>query len=275
MKIYQQLGRACAKVNLHLNVFDKKEDGYHQIISVFQKINMFDEILVKLILDGTNEENIIKVSGLEGICEPLKDSMSKAALFFSKKFSIILNMEIKIVKNIPHKSGLGGASSDAAFILSVLNKVYNKTVDQEYLTQVAYNVGADVPFFLSEARAAIVEGIGEIITPIAKPKNFFGFVLMPKSKDSSTVSAYKELDEKGLGKQVFSKQELIDMYNNPVPQWKFFNEFEKVVPPASINRPKTSFYTLSGSGSSSVLINTFFAPYSFDFDGQIYPILFL
>ncbi|MDY4889370.1 MAG: 4-(cytidine 5'-diphospho)-2-C-methyl-D-erythritol kinase [Sphaerochaetaceae bacterium] len=275
MKCQTELGRAPAKVNLHLNVYGKRPDGYHELISVFQKISLADEILMKVYHDDSSITiPEAYVTGLENLVEKGHDSMTKAIGFWCRRFNIPIRVEIVINKRIPSGSGLGGASSDAAFVLLVLNQLFFKQVDQDYMSAVALEVGADVPFFLSGAHAAVVEGIGDVITPLAKPKNFFGYVLLPK-KSVATSSAYSRLDEIGLCTRVLDGAELANMYSSPIGTWRFANDFARVTLPPEVRVPDNAFYSLTGSGSAGIMLNSVFPPFAADFDGQVFPVLLL
>lgn len=274
MKTIIEKGRAPAKVNLHLNVFRKLPDGYHEIISVFQKVSLADELMVRLHYDDRSIADAdCTVRGLESVAEPGKDTMTKAVRFFGARYSIPMRVEIDINKRIPSGAGLGGGSSDAATVLLILCNVFQKKVDQDFLSACARSVGADVPFFISGGHAAVVEGIGDILTPIS-PKNFFGYVLVPRTGES-TADAYARLDEKGLCARVYDRAELERMYSGPIKNWRFANDFARVVRPPETRLPQGSFYTLTGSGSAGILLNSIFPPFKADFDGDALPALLL
>ena len=275
MKCVTELGRAPAKVNLHLNVFRKRADGYHELISIFQKTSFADELMLKVCYDDPSiQEPSVKVAGLEGIAENGKDTMTRAVNFWCSRFGIPVRVEIAINKRIPSGTGLGGASSDAALVLVILNHLFSKEADQDYLTDCALKVGADVPFFLSGSHAAVVEGIGDIITPIAAPKNFFGYILVPDQK-VGTKDAYGNLDALGLCTRVMDCSELLKMYGSPVGTWRFANDFARIVAPPAVRVPRNSFYSLTGSGSAGILLNSVFPPFASDFSGQSLPVLLL
>lgn len=274
MKCVTELGRASGKVNLHLNVFGKRPDGYHEIISIFQKVSLADELMLKISYDDPSiQEPEVLVKGLEGIAEPGKDTMTRAVRFWCRRFSIPVKAEIVINKRIPAKSGMGGGSSDAALVLLVLNHIFQQKVDKQFLTDCAMGVGADVPFFISGGHAAVVEGVGDVLTPIV-PKNLFGYVLMPKTV-SDTANAYAELDRKGLCTRVLDRAELMKMYAGPISSWRFANDFSRVVLPPAVNVPRNCFYSLTGSGSAGLMLNSVYPPFAAEFEGVSIPVLLL
>lgn len=276
MKRKVQIGRACGKVNLHLNVFGRRPDGYHEIISIFRKINLADELVMKVAWDDPSiQEPEVRVKGLEGLgVEEGADTLTRAVRFWCRRRGVPARVEIGITKRIPAGSGLGGGSSDAAWALMALDQIFSWKADPGYLAAAAAEVGADVPFFLSGCGAAVVEGVGEVVTPLPEGRNWFGHILVPNNR-SGTSGAYRRLDELGLRPRTMDRGELEAMYNRPIAEWRFANDFEKVVPPPRIQVPKGAFYSLTGSGSAAVLLNSFFPPFKAEFDGEAIPVLLL
>ncbi len=172
---------APSKVNLCLFVLFKRNDGYHEIESVMQTINIFDEIS----LEKTS-------SGVELVVEPSLDIPSeenlafKAALNFFEATAIEGGAFIKLKKGIPSGSGLGGGSSDAASVLLLLNRAYGSPLTMTELAKLGEILGSDVPFFLVQG-TALVKGRGEKVYPIPFNLTFHLTVVMPPSSLSTRL----------------------------------------------------------------------------------------
>lgn len=175
-----------AKLNLYLRVCSKREDGYYNIETIFQKINLCDRITIRL----TPRDGIkIKVDN------PLvpvdkKNIAFRAADIFFKKFKIKCGVEIWINKNIPISAGLGGGSSNAASVLLGLNQLCGINISLRELSLFGRRLGADVPFFIYPYRFALGLGKGDIISPIETDMRFWNIVVYPgfEVKTSSVYS---------------------------------------------------------------------------------------
>ena len=150
--------RAPAKINLTLEVLSKRGDGYHEIRSVIQTIDLCDIITIDEGKD-TSFKSTIKE------WDPEMSLVSKAVHLFREVTGITRNVSITIEKNIPMMAGLGGDSSDAAAVLRGLNRLYETNLPKEELHRIAEQLGSDVPFFLYGG-TALIEGRGEIVTPL-------------------------------------------------------------------------------------------------------------
>jgi len=178
---------AAAKINLMLDILDKRADGYHEICSIMQKISYFDT------LDITFTENDITVSGSDSLLpRNEKNICYKAAKAYFERSGIKGGVNIYIYKNIPTCAGLGGGSSDAAATLLALEKKFGALKTD--LLPLATEIGADVPFCMSE-RTALCEGIGEKITPIkTKDPSSFYVTVAKGSRGLSTAEIYNKFD---------------------------------------------------------------------------------
>lgn len=188
---------APSKVNLCLFVLFKRNDGYHEIESVMQTINIFDEI---------NLEKTYR--GIELIVEPSLDIPPeenlafKAAMNFFEATAIEGGAFIKLKKDIPSGSGLGGGSADAASVLLLLNRAYGNPLTIMELARLGEILGSDVPFFLVQG-TALVKGRGEKVFPLPFNLTFHLTVVMP-SKSLSTSLVY----EKFMPQKSFEKNTL-------------------------------------------------------------------
>jgi 4-diphosphocytidyl-2-C-methyl-D-erythritol kinase len=150
--------RAPAKVNLTLEVLSKRDDGYHEIRSVIQTIDLCDIITID---DG---ENITFQSETKE-WDAKKSLISKAVSLFRETTGFSQGVSITVEKNIPMMAGLGGDSSDAAAVLRGLNRFCGTNLSFEELHKMAEQLGSDVPFFLYGG-TALIKGRGEEVTPL-------------------------------------------------------------------------------------------------------------
>jgi 4-diphosphocytidyl-2-C-methyl-D-erythritol kinase len=163
---------APAKLNLFLHITGRRSDGYHLLQSVFMLIDWCDTLHFESRPDG-------KLSR-EDLSSPLPadDLILRAARALQQASNCILGAHIGIKKSIPAQAGMGGGSSDAASTLLALNRLWKLDLSLEQLTRIGVQLGADVPFFLA-GHNAWVEGIGDIINPVAVPAGQF-LVLKPQ-----------------------------------------------------------------------------------------------
>lgn len=187
-KVIKLKALANAKINLHLEVLSKRADGYHDISTIFQSIDLADEIHLTL-SDGdgvfVSTENIM----IDG--ENLAETAAEAFLKQSNKTA---KVDILIKKNIPLLSGLAGGSADAAAVLLLLNSAFDYPLTQNELLSLGAKLGADIPFCITGG-TALAEGIGEKLSPIANIDSF-EVVLIKHYKKSSTGAMYGRLDDR-------------------------------------------------------------------------------
>ena len=153
--------QSFAKINLGLEVLGTRPDGYHEIRTIFQTIDLCDTITLK-----ENQTGVISVSGTDATIDwGGKNTVSQAFRQLYGNFHLRQGYDVRIVKNIPPGSGLGGGSGNAAVILLFLCEHFQLRISLTDLLELARGIGADVPFFLFGG-TAIGEGIGERITLI-------------------------------------------------------------------------------------------------------------
>ncbi len=184
--------KANAKINLYLNVLEKRKDNYHNISSVMQSIDLSDDLIF-----------FKKSSGIKIVCNDLnlpldeRNLMYKSAeLLITKFFKLdYLGVLIILKKRIPIASGLGGGSADAAATLIGINKLLNLDLSDSELIKIGSSIGSDVPFCLIGG-TAIVEGKGEKILPLESLEDIW-IVLMKPSYNLLTKDIYKKYDKIG------------------------------------------------------------------------------
>ena len=182
-----------AKLNLYLEVLNKRPDGYHNIRSLFERISLSDELTFK---QSDNQRIEIK-SDAKDMPKNNRNLVYKAASLLREALGIKKGVSIEIKKRIPLGSGLGGGSSNAASALLALNNLWHLGLSQKKLFAYGSYLGSDVPFFLSGASFALVEGRGEKIKPLSHfKKKFWHIIIVPDFK-VSTQEIYAGLDNLG------------------------------------------------------------------------------
>ena len=158
---------APAKLNLFLHITGVRDDGYHNLQTIFQLLDYSDEVTLKRRLDGV----INRVSGLESV-EPEDDLIVKAARALQEHTGTNYGVDLGVSKVLPIGGGIGGGSSDAATTLLGLNQLWQCNVPQQELLSIARTIGADVPVFVN-GHSAWAEGIGEDLTPLELPEKWY------------------------------------------------------------------------------------------------------
>ncbi|MGM0452888.1 MAG: 4-(cytidine 5'-diphospho)-2-C-methyl-D-erythritol kinase [Thermodesulfobacteriota bacterium] len=177
---------APAKINLYLDVLGRRVDGYHELQMLMCCIGLFDIVRLTAAPD-------ISVS-CDAADVPADESniAHRAARCFFNATAIDAGVHIAIHKTIPVGAGLGGGSSNAAAVLSGLNRHFGYRLPQPRLAELARTIGADVPFFLY-GRPAVATGLGEILTPFAGLRSW-PIVLIYPMQPVSTAAVYKKLN---------------------------------------------------------------------------------
>jgi len=212
-----------AKINLTLEVLGPRSDGYHEIRTIMQPIDLFDHVEIEITDEGGIE---LSSTGIE--IPSGNDNLAwKAADAFLKESGIDNGVKIFIRKSIPPGAGLGGGSGNAAAVLTGLNRLTG-ALSQQKLDSLAPALGADVPFFMRSV-TALAEGIGEKITAI---KNFplFYYVLLVPNLHISTADVYKkwdDLNKTGVKEGVdAAAEEIIDRFRDAERDFPLRNDLE-------------------------------------------------
>jgi 4-diphosphocytidyl-2-C-methyl-D-erythritol kinase len=154
---------APAKLNLFLHIVGRRPDGYHELQTCFQFVDLCDEIEIGVRADG----RIRRVADMPGVPEDA-DLCVRAARLLQAAAGTRLGADIGVLKRIPMGGGLGGGSSDAATCLVALNELWQLRRPEDELAALGLKLGADVPVFV-RGRAAWAEGVGERLTPLYPP----------------------------------------------------------------------------------------------------------
>jgi 4-diphosphocytidyl-2-C-methyl-D-erythritol kinase len=166
---------AFAKINLFLDVLGKRQDGYHNIVSVMQSVSLCDELTIEYLPQGSGVHLSCNVAELS----TGKDNLiSQAATALISEFEIPGGFRIELAKQIPLGGGLAGGSSDCAATLRGINALCELNIPHERLLEIGTQLGADVPFCLTGG-TALTEGIGEKITPLAPHPPCYIIIVCP------------------------------------------------------------------------------------------------
>lgn len=240
--------KAYAKVNLTLAVGEKRLDGYHEVVSVMQRVSLHDTLTAEQTREGitlTCSDPALP-SGEENLAH-------RAASLFFRETGIAGGAALTLEKRIPSQAGLGGGSSDAASALLALRKLYAPALSDTELETMAAALGSDVPFFI-HGGTQLATGRGEVLSPLP-PLTDGWFVIVKPTESFSTPAMYRRLDE------------LSPACTPPLPPLQgglpalaagLFNRFEAAIPAGSAVwdiKARLAAYgalasLLSGSGSA-------------------------
>jgi len=181
---------APAKLNLFLHVTGRRADGYHELQTVFQLVDLADALRFEPRADG----EIHRVAGPPEV-SAAEDLCLRAAWRLREAAGSSAGVDIRLEKRIPIQGGLGGGSSDAATTLVALNEIWGLRLPVEALADIGLGLGADVPLFV-HGRSAWAEGIGERLTPLELPERHFAIVFPGVGIATAEVFQAPELTRK-------------------------------------------------------------------------------
>ena len=248
------MGLICpsySKVNIGLKVLSQRDDGYHNIYTIFQELNFGDSIDIE-----KRDHGFKIIANVDWIPTNKSNICYKAYTEIKKEFSEVKGIHIKIDKKIPIGSGLGGGSANAAALLKGIKNIYKLEVTESKLEEIGGEVGADVPFFI-RGKTQLGEGIGDKLTQL--PKAIMGTYLLVIPKISiRTEWAYSVIKNRLNNQNKNAK--FSSFSNEDYSSLQIFeNDFEQIVIPAypEIGAIKSKllnlgarFASLSGSGST-------------------------
>ncbi len=206
-----------AKINIGLNITEKRNDGFHNLESVFYPVyNLTDKILI------TESKNFNLVNnGIDLKIKKEQNLIYKAFKAIKNNYNIP-NIKIDLQKNIPIGAGLGGGSADASFVLKFLNKYFNLKITNSDLEIIASDICSDCPFFINNAPTFVYEK-GNKFNKINLNLSKYFLVIIKPDIFISTAEAYSKIKPKE------PNYDLISSIEKPIEQWKDFisNDFEK------------------------------------------------
>jgi 4-diphosphocytidyl-2-C-methyl-D-erythritol kinase len=242
-----------AKINLGLNIVEKRPDGYHNLETIFYPINLQDALEVTK-LENEESEYKLKVSGVPIEGEPENNLVIKAYRLLKKEFPEMGPIQIHMFKHIPTGAGLGGGSADAAFMIKLLNEKFNLNLSIEKMEEYAAILGADCAFFIQN-KPVFASGIGNIFENINLSLKGYYIVLVKPDIFVSTKDAFAHITP------MRPSQSLKEIICMPVETWRatMKNDFEESVfkkyPEIAAIKDKlydmgAIYASMSGSGSS-------------------------
>lgn len=245
------------KINLGLRILRKREDGYHDLESVFYPLPVEDVLEIVGSREsgvGSMEPLIFNQSGLEIAGNPEDNLCTKAYYLLKKEFPLLPSIQMHLHKNIPMGAGLGGGSADGAFVLKLLNEMFNLNLTTEQLITYSLQLGSDCPFFIID-KPCWATGRGEILEPLQLDLSACSFMIVSPGIHISTSWAFSMIKTSDsslsikeiIQKPVISwKEELVNDFEAPVfnkhPELKIIKE--------TLYKNGAIYSSMTGSGSS-------------------------
>ena len=184
--------RVPAKVNLQLSVGPRESDGFHNLVTVFQAISIYDDITVTFAPAKSGVSISISGDQRHGVPADESNLAMKAIALMAKEYDLVIDAHLEIKKSIPVAGGMAGGSADAAATIVAIDYLYSLGMSREEMSEVAAQLGSDVPFMLSGG-TAIGTGHGEQLTA-ALSRGTYHWVLALSSVGLSTPAVYGECD---------------------------------------------------------------------------------
>lgn len=206
--------RSYAKLNLYLAVCGRMPDGYHSLITLFERISLSDRIILK----KRNDPRITVRCSYPGVPSDAGNLCHRAAAALQKAARCRSGVDIRVHKRIPPGAGLGGGSSNAACVLKGLNELWGLHFSRRRLLALAGRIGADLPFFLYDSGFALAQGRGDRITPLNPrlTRPLWHLVVIPQHVVSTPV-IYKKWDRlQGRGGRVRSSMKELTKHRKNV-----------------------------------------------------------
>ena len=236
------------KINIGLRVVRKREDGYHDLETIFHPVyGLHDELEVEIA-----DEFAFLQDGIEVDCLPTDNLIYKVYQRMQEHFPQIGNVRIRFKKNIPFGAGLGGGSSDAAHMAIALNELFQLGLTQKQLAEEVRPLGADCPFFIYNT-PCYAEGIGDKLTPISLDMSGMRLVMIKPDCGVSTKEAYAGIKPKGsseLFKVVQNGSELFKEATNDFEDTVFVAHPEIAEIKQRLLDAGAVYAAMSGSGST-------------------------
>lgn len=251
------------KINIGLNIVEKRHDGYHNLETVFYPVGLCDALEV---VSSDSGNDSFKCEGVNLNCANSDNLVVKAYNILKTDYNLP-NIDIELIKKIPSGAGLGGGSSDASFMLKTINKMFGLGLSVEQLKAYALKLGADCPFFIVN-KPAFATGIGEILEEVNLSLKGYYILIVKPDIFISTKEAFAGVEPHK------STRDLKNDILLTVEDWKYYirNDFEKSIFPnhPELENIKSELYNIgakyaSMSGSGSALYGLFdFLPNDID-----------
>lgn len=254
--------RSYAKINLTLDVLGKRSDGYHELATIMQAVDLYDTLCL-----STIPEDTVRIVCTRSELSNEQNLAVRAAQLVRRHLSLRQGIEIALDKRIPMAAGLGGGSSNAATTLLALRRWWNLSLSSEEMLAFAAALGSDVPFFLTGG-LALCEGRGERVTPLHPywPASMRWLVLLKPAIEVSTAQIFRRLPTSDFTNGVHTQAvyRVLQTKGEPDPE-DVYNSLERGVleyypevaqARADMLQAGASLIRLSGSGP------TLFAPFA-------------
>ena len=240
-----------AKINLGLNIVERRPDGYHNIETVFLPIPLTD--VLEIVPAAAGEESTLTCYGNAVDCPPEKNLVMRAYRMMQERYGLP-PVAMHLYKHIPDGAGLGGGSSDAAHALLMLNRMYDLHLSDDELAAIAVTLGADCAFFIYN-RPMLATGIGDVMSPVEVSLQGKSLLLVKPPVGVDTRTAYSRVVPAP------STLDLAQIIARPVETWDglLVNDFEPSVfaalpqlwlIKASLLDAGAQYAAMSGSGST-------------------------
>ncbi len=241
-----------AKINLGLNITEKRPDGYHNLETVFYPINLQDALEVNVLSDKSIPYRL-RISGMPVSGSPEDNLVVKAYLLLKDRYDLP-PVDIHLFKHIPMQAGLGGGSADCAFMIKLLNEKFSLGMDEEEMERYAAELGADCAFFIRN-RPVFATGIGNLFEPVPLSLEGYSIILVKPEIAVSTRDAFSGITP------ARPETSLKEIVRQPVETWAktMRNDFENTVfhkyPELASLKDKlydlgAIYASMSGSGST-------------------------
>lgn len=218
----------CAKINLGLNIVSKREDGYHNLETVFYPIPLKDALEIKYMGEDfpSDVDCDLKVTGNAVDCNERDNLVIKAYDLIARDFKLP-RVHAHLYKHIPSQAGLGGGSSDAAYMIRLLDERFRLNIGNAEMERYAAKLGADCAFFIT-SEPSFAQGIGDILEPADEPRgNLSGYylTLVKPPVAVSTKDAYAKITPK------MPQKSCREIVKQPISTWRneLVNDFEAPV----------------------------------------------
>lgn len=253
-----------AKINLGLNVVERRPDGYHNLETIFFPVNINDELNIKVVKEMTEPWSLKVISDTPIDCPPEKNLVIKALMMVKEKYDIP-PIKVTLHKMMPSQAGMGGGSSDGAYMIRLLNETFSLGMSIEEMQDIAARLGADCAFFINPV-PSYATGIGEKLQPLQFTSSHSEANGIPQLQDKwialvkpdvavSTAVAYSHI------KPHVPKKNCRDVIMQPIETWRndLINDFEDAIFPLlpelaevkeNLYRNGAIYAAMSGSGST-------------------------
>ena len=196
--------RVPAKVNLQLAVGPREGDGFHNLVSVFQAISIYDDVTISKTAPGSGITIAITGDHTHGVPADSTNLAVKAAQLIADDYQFVVDIHIEVNKSIPVAGGMAGGSADAAAVIVGLNDLYNLEMTREEMLEFGSQLGSDVPFMITGG-TAVGQGRGDQLTA-ALSRGTYHWVLALSTVGLSTPAVYQECDRLRAGLDIAAPQ---------------------------------------------------------------------